>query len=417
MSGRGLSLKLPMLLESAEKSVQFALHCLEECPLCGGKRAISSFVDVEGRPMLWHDFGPLEGPGWAANSLGGAYELLLFSRLKGDEALERDAEALLHHSLNCGFFKEDGFIIPYRHLTRGEFCLNFKGNNDWFAPGSMARIALQLLWLGDILDGDLVALADRTAVWLSQKVREAENGWYPRRCTPTGEVYPYKAETKEEDPIKDISGDGSHILFLYAELGLKGIGKFVKDLEKKLELYIRSGGFLGSVNHDTYDKEENVAIAVGFRMLLRSARLLKRDDLRDFAFELLKKLERFKLKEDLNGCLTKGLLYMEDSWTTCYLWENAESALAYLEAYEETRESSYLANAGEILEACAKHHHGKHGFLTEGVDWQNSVGRQHHIDEREYGDIKYTEPLLNNLHIVEPTLKLLSLLAEEEKGS
>ena len=62
-----------------------------------------------------------------------------------------------------------------------------------------------------------------------------------------------------------------------------------------------------------------------------------------------------------------------------------------------------------ILRAIAKHHHGRHGFLTEGVDWNNHVGKQHHFDEAEYGDIKYTEPLLNNLHIVEPTLLVIKL--------
>jgi len=47
--------------------------------------------------------------------------------------------------------------------------------------------------------------------------------------------------------------------------------------------------------------------------------------------------------------------------------------------------------------------------LTEGVDWNNHVGKQHHFNQAEYGDIKYTEPLLNNLHIVEPTLLVIKL--------
>jgi hypothetical protein len=37
------------------------------------------------------------------------------------------------------------------------------------------------------------------------------------------------------------------------------------------------------------------------------------------------------------------------------------------------------------------------------------VGKQHHFDGAEYGDIKYTEPFLNNLHIVEPTLLAMQL--------
>ena len=395
------------LLESAEKSANFARHCLEDCPLCGGRRAISSFVDYEGKPMLWHDFGPLEGPGWASNSLGGAYELFLFSRYIKNGEFEREALDLLNHTINCGFIREDGFIIPYRHLLENRFCLNFKGNDEWFAPGAMARIALQMLWISDVSGRDLSEYAKRCAQWIVENVEMAPNGWYPRRCRADGSFYPFKAEGEELDPIREISGDGSHILFLLSELSLKGLGDYRKEVEEKADLYMKAGGFLGSLNHDTYDEEENVSIAVGFRSLLRVAKLLGREEIRDFAYSLLKRLERFELREDLNGCETAGLLYMEDSWTTCYLWENAEGALAYLEAYKDSGNSIYLRKAEEILLACAKHHYGEYGFLTEGVDWQNSVGREHHINGKEFGDIKYTEPLLNNLHIIEPTVKLL----------
>jgi hypothetical protein len=100
---------------------------------------------------------------------------------------------------------------------------------------------------------------------------------------------------------------------------------------------------------------------------------------------------------------------MEKSWDTAYLWENAEAALAYFEAYIDTQNKWYFEEGMTILQAIAKHHHGEHGFLTEGVDWNNHVGAVHHFDGAEYGDIKYTEPLLNNLHIVEPTLLALKL--------
>ena len=64
-----------------------------------------------------------------------------------------------------------------------------------------------------------------------------------------------------------------------------------------------------------------------------------------------------------------------------------------------------------ILRAIAKHHYGPHGFLTEGVDWNNHVGQQHHINQALYGAIQYTEPFLNNQHIAEPTLFYLERLA------
>ena len=110
---------------------------------------------------------------------------------------------------------------------------------------------------------------------------------------------------------------------------------------------------------------------------------------------------------------TAGLLYMEKSWDTAYLLENAEAALAYIEAYADSDDKAYLREGLKILVAIAQHHHGQYGFLTEGVDWNNHVGAEHHFDGEEYGDIKYTEPLLNNLHIVEPTLLALQFLKEK----
>ena len=108
----------------------------------------------------------------------------------------------------------------------------------------------------------------------------------------------------------------------------------------------------------------------------------------------------------------------ERSWDTSYLWENAEAALAYFEAALDTRRhdpprSRQFELMGlTILRAAARHHHGPHGFLTEGVDWNNHVGQQHHIDQAEFAAIRYTEPFLNNQHISEPTLYYLQRLAK-----
>jgi len=130
-------------------------------------------------------------------------------------------------------------------------------------------------------------------------------------------------------------------------------------------------------------------------------------------------LEQFKMRDDRNGVATKGLLYMEKSWPTSYLWEDAEAALAHFEcafdlrATDKTKSAALVRDGLTILRAAAKHHHGKHGFLTEGVDWSNHVTEKHHIKGEFYGDIKYTEPFLNNQHIVEPTLYYLKHLARE----
>ena len=96
--------------------------------------------------------------------------------------------------------------------------------------------------------------------------------------------------------------------------------------------------------------------------------------------------------------------------------------MAYFEAAAEIRDlgpaqsRDFEIDGLVILRAIAKHHYGPYGFLTEGVDWNNHVGQEHHIDGEEFGAIRYTEPLLNNQHLVEPTLFYLPNLARHAAG-
>ena len=206
------------------------------------------------------------------------------------------------------------------------------------------------------------------------------------------------------------SGDGLFIIQLLTALTDRGLADHRESVRRRVGVFMKAGGFFGSINHDTYDEHENVSYSVAFRVLRNAAKLLKDETVRTFAYEkCLGGLDRFKMLEDRNGVQTKGLLYMEKSWDTAYLWENAEAALAYFEAYKETGNKAYLSDGVTILRAIAKHHRRDTGFLTEGVDWNNHVGKQHHFGGAEFGDIQYTEPLLNNLHITEPTLFLLEL--------
>jgi hypothetical protein len=403
------------IFDSGADSVRFARRCLVRGD-GSAYRAISSFVNTQGEPMLWHDFGPLEGPGWAANTMGGACELLAWARHIGNESLRIEAEGLIDHVLRDGFIREDGFIMPYRHIQDERLCLNFKHNDDWFCPGSMARIASQMLWTSDLLPAidprrDLLRLcANCAADWIAQRVPDTESGWFPRRCAPDGGPYRLRAEGGP-DPFFDSSGDGLFIVWLWTELTQRGLADYEPQVRSKADIFVKRGGMYGSINHDTYDPDENVAHAVAFRALIRAARLLEDSSLAAFAFDnSLAGLERFQIKEDRNGVATTGLLYMEDTWDTAYLWENAEAALAYMDAYQESGDRHYLDWALTILRACARHHYGPQGFLTEGVDWNNHVGQEHHIGGREFGAIQYTEPLLNNLHIVEPTLLFRSFL-------
>ena len=401
--GAGLSISASM-----DESVRFAVG-RALVPFGARVCSSSSFVDPEGTPMAWHDFGCLEGPGWAANAVGGAYELHLHARRRGDERQRSLAVSLLDHVLEDGFVdRETGFVTGYRDTRTGEPYLNFKHDRRWFCPGSMARIGCQMLAFSDHLDqrrrDALRAVASAMAGWLCRRVPDASNGWYPRRCAPSGEPFGERAEGGD-DPLKEGSADGLFIVQLMTDLTARSLADYRGKVRQKVEAFMGAGGIYGSINHDTYDAHECVSYAAGFRVLLRAARLLGDEGVRLFAYRsALAGLDRFKMAEDRNGVHTAGLLFMEASWDTAYLWENAEASLAYLEAAADSPDASFRAEAVKILRAIALHHHGEHGFLTEGVDWNNHVGAEHHIGGTQYGDIRYTEPLLNNLHIVEPTL-------------
>jgi hypothetical protein len=409
------------IFDSARDSVRFAVtRCLAPSK-SGFLSATSSFVDLEGKPMLWHDFGPLEGPGWAANAVGGAYEIYTFGSFLGDRSLKLTALSLLDHVLEDGFVDPNtGFIWPYRNVEEGRFCSNFKGNDEWLCPGSLARVGFQLLIISDVIPAPRAQKAIKASLslgrWLLSSVRPLDNGWIPRRITPYGDPFPFSAEGGGEDPIFTSSGDGLFLILFFSELYKRGFGgEFLEYAIERAMAFANLGGIYGSINHDTYDLHENVSYAVAFRTMIRLSKIPGCEWARDLAYQSLKGLDRFKMEEDRNGVQTKGLLYMEESWDTAYLWENAEAALAYLEAYEDSGERSYLMDGLTILRAISKHHHGPYGFLTEGVDWNNHVGARHHINGREFGDIAYTEPLLNNLHIVEPTLFYVERIARKEK--
>ncbi len=414
------------IVDSVRDSVRFTLEKTLRRDERGHLVGISSFVNPAGEVMGWHDFGNLEGPGWAANAAGGAWEIDNWSRFLGQPDWRTNALAILDHVLEGGFLDEaTGFIRGYRETTTGKFCLNYKHKSDWFCPGSMAKVAYQLLLFADELPRSdarrerLQSMATRTAAWIRDHVESVPNGWYPRRTTPDGKVY-RKSPEGGDDPFWQTSADSLFILQLQAALTSRKLADYRDLLRQKTAVFLRADGIFGSINHDTYDPQENVAYSVAFRTLLPIARLLTDETIRTFAYDrCLAGLDQFKMTDDRNGVATRGLLFMEKSWDTAYLWENAEAALAYFEAAADTRQADPArARRCEvcgltILRAIAKHHYGTNGFLTEGVDWNNHVGQQHHIDQAKYGAIQYTEPFLNNQHIAEPTLFYLERLATE----
>lgn len=418
------------IVDSVKDSLRFTIYHTLKPDEHGHLVSISSFVDPEANVMGWHDFGNLEGPGWAANAVGGAWEIYRWGRFLNRPDWQTKALQILDHVLDCGFLDEGtGFIKGYRETTTGKFCLNYKHNSDWFCPGSMAKVAYQLLMFSrDLSTNDprrtrMEAMAVRTAAWIERNVERVPNGWFPRRTKPDGKVWRLSPDGGE-DRFWQTSADGLFILQLQAALTHLGLADYRLALREKADVFIRAGGIFGSINHDTYDPHENVAYSVAFRTLLLTSRVLGSEQIRDFAHQkCLAGLDQFKMSEDRNGVATKGLLYMEKSWDTAYLWENAEAALAFFEAAADLkRQNPRQANQHEldgltILRAIAKHHYGPYGFLTEGVDWNNHVGQQHHIGGAKYGAIQYTEPFLNNQHIAEPTLFYLETFARTKTRS
>jgi hypothetical protein len=399
--------------KSATESVRFIRErCLTTYN--GHACVASNFVNPEGEAQLWHEFGPLEGPGWAANTVGGALELYRFGQFTDDAELMDLAVSLLDHILDDGFIDyETGFILGYRDIVTDTISANYPGDDTWFCPGSMARVAHQLLTFADVLGtNDRAAKMRQTAVlcvnWVATHVHRTDNGWWPRFCSVDG------TWTRTDDEFFDASGDSLFILDLFADLIRLGDDTYRELLSDSCDAFVNAGGLFASINHDTYDSRELVSYAVAYQALCRAADVLGRPELRTFAYDtVLAGMARHRLTEDRNGVATKGLMFMEDTWDTCYLWENAEAVQAYFQAAVETEafREEYERAGLTILRAIARHHHGNHGFLTEGIDWNNAVGAQHHIDGAEFGAIQYTEPLLNNVHIVTPTLYYLEQLA------
>ena len=330
--------------------------------------------------------------------------------------------------LDGGFVdQKTGFIRGYRETTTGKFCLNYKHDSEWLCPGSMAKIGFQLLVFSDRLGNDARASRMRNAAagcaaWIRDHIETTPNGWFPRRTTPDGKTYK-KSPAGGVDRYWQTSADGLFILQLQTALTERGLADYRGPLKEKTTAFLRAGGMFGSINHDTFDPQEDVAYSVAFRTLLGVSQVLKDDAIRTFAYEkCLAGLDPFKMCDNRNGVATRGLLYMEKSWDTAYMWENAEAALAYFEAAVDSRERD-LAQSRQceldgliILRAIAKHHDGSHGFLTEGVNWNNHVGQKHHVGGKQFGAIRYTEPFLNNQHIVEPTLYYLKNLARPTAG-
>ena len=371
----------------------------------------------------------MEGVGYCADSVFGTHYLVRFGRAVGRAELEAMGWSFLEHALNGGFFDDpDVPVRLYRDTETGRFLDSLEGRGEYVEHGHIARVGHQLLLLAK-LDPDArrarrsLEAASRIAAWIDASQR-CSNGWFPRRSRSDGTVFPDAvdalgptdlAAVRYPDPIGDCSGGGSMALHFLAAATQAGIRDAASSVREAARAFAAAAGHFGSVNTDTEDRAENVSFALGFQAMLAASELLDDAGLADFAFEsCLAGLERFELARDLNGCATKGLLYMEDSWNAACTWEVAVCAAAYLDAYARRPRREYVLKALTMLRGLAKHHHGALGFLTEAVDWDGHSVSTRHLDGASRGDIATTHPFLNNLHLLEPTVMFLENWAIEQ---
>lgn len=407
------------IVDSALDSIRFVRAMSEPDP--DGKLYCRS-VDASPDGLVRYRDRFMEGVGYCADSVFGAHYLVRFGRATSRAELEAMGWSVLDHALSGGFFDDhDVPVRLYRDTETGRFLDNLEGRDEYLEHGHIARVGHQLLLVAK-LDHDArrahrsLEAASRVAAWIDASQR-CSNGWFPRRSQPDGTVFldavdalgpTDLAAMRYPDPLGDCSGGGSMALHFLAAATSAGICDATDSVREAARACVDAGGHFGSVNTDTEDRAENVSFALGFQAMLAAADLLGDAEFADFAFEsCLAGLERFELTRDLNGCATKGLLYMEDSWNAACTWEVAVCASAYLDAHSRRPRREYVLKALTMLRGLARHHHGDLGFLTEAVDWDGHSVKTRHFGGASRGDIATTHPFLNNLHLLEPTVLFL----------
>ena len=407
------------IVDSALDSIRFVRAMSE--PDSDGKLYCRS-VDASPDGPVRYRGRFMEGVGYCADSVFGAHYLVRFGRATSRAELEAMGWSVLDHALSGGFFDDhDVPVRLYRDTETGRYLDNLEGRDEYLEHGHIARVGHQLLLVAK-LDHDArrarrsLEAASRVAAWIDASQR-CSNGWFPRRSRPDGTVFldavdalgpTDLAAMRYPDPLGDCSGGGSMALHFLAAATSAGICDATDSVREAARAFVDAGGHFGSVNTDTEDRAENVSFALGFQAMLAAADLLGDAEFADFAFEsCLAGLERFELTRDLNGCATKGLLYMEDSWNAACTWEVAVCAAAYLDAHSRRPRREYVLKALTMLRGLARHHHGDLGFLTEAVDWDGHSVKTRHFGGASRGDIATTHPFLNNLHLLEPTVLFL----------
>lgn len=388
------------LVDSVRDSVRFAHYCVE--PLNHGHWcAPSSAVDSNGKPVEGHALAHLEGPGGQANAVGGALTLYRWARFDQNHILEKVAVGLLDHVMEDGFLTQDGPIWSYRDTDSGAFFLDAERDSGWCSPPDQARSALQLLWWSDELPAGDMRMpslrnhAARIGEWILTEPIPVSGWLSSQRCT-VGSSAPAAG------------ADGLYVVWLLMEMSERGLGEQNDRAHNLVETFVRSGGIYGrgKDQHKVADTASGRALA--FRVLRRAARHFRNPTFGEFGIEdALAGLQRFIGREDRNGLPTMGLLVGPRGDRMACMADNAECALAYIEAAEDTGEKDHLCMGVTILRAIARFHHTHaepHGFLAMGLDLDSA---RDSIPETPIPGA-FTHPLYDNLLHVDAALHYLS---------
>ncbi|HSS67390.1 MAG TPA: hypothetical protein VLK34_02480, partial [Nocardioidaceae bacterium] len=210
------------VVDSALDSVRFLLHVSERDAnghlMCRSIDAMSDGSQPAYRGRM------IDGVGYCADSVFATQVLVRLGRAIGRPELERAGFSYLEHALETGFFDQSGHpVVMYRDVESGAFLLNLEARPEYIDVGHVAKVASELLRVAPLdTDGERAArcrdIAVRTVDWILSVERTA-NGWFPRKCSPDGRVYPFAAEAldpvdlglveQRPDPIHDRSGAGT----------------------------------------------------------------------------------------------------------------------------------------------------------------------------------------------------------------
>jgi hypothetical protein len=417
------------IMASAMDSARYAVAASVPCAF--GCNAPSFLTDVNAKPI--RSAGRLvQGIGYCADSAFAAGALRRFGKLTGQSAFVATADGLTTHIFQTGYLADPDIPVRlYQDAESGEFFDQVEARSAYFDLGHMARPLEKLLDQSESLTADQVAALHHASLRLADWIVGAERtpqGWLPRRVDERLKIFrgvrkpaelPADATSPfhKHDHTLEHSGAGLLAVAFLIKLHRLQLRSLTEPLTALCDSFVAHGGFFGSINTDTDDLHESLSYAIGFQVLLAASKVLGRPIYREFAYDAcLAGLRVFRIDRDLNDQPTRGLTRLAASYSSACFWENAEVALTYFQAAEDTGSQRHARDGMTILRALARNRVGTAGFLPAELDWDGRMAPERHIGFAARGPRGVTHPYMNSLNLLEPTLFYLHHLAWKSAG-